>query len=78
MIPPVSDSKWIDLVLGKDEYHFYLLGLKILMSRVLKSTTNDATTANVNRCVNEVYEFFTKNEKIVQKDLQQIFKQDVK
>ena len=59
--------------IGKKQYQFQLLAAKIMMSRIILSTKNDSSPQNVNKCVNEVYEFFVKNEKIAQNDIKQIF-----
>jgi hypothetical protein len=73
MLPPVSHAKWKELVTGKKSYQFQSLGIKIMMSRILISTSRDQSPQNVDRCIQEVYNYFTKNEKGSQKDLEQIF-----
>lgn len=73
MIPDISDPKWRELVLGNKQYTFQSLGVKIMMSRILRSTANDPSQGNVVRCIAEVYEFFSKNHINNSRDLQQIF-----
>ena len=73
MIPPSSNNKWKDLVTGKTQYQFNLLGLRILMGRILLSTKMDPSLSNVNSAVEEIRDFFVKNEKIATQDLTKIF-----
>jgi hypothetical protein len=74
MIPPVTDRNWEELVLQKKPYQFHLLSVKIMMSRVYRGIQQDPSKQNVQKYINDVYDFFVKNEKISQKDLEQIFK----
>ncbi len=73
MIPPSNNTKWKDLVTGKTQYQFNLLGLRILMGRILLSTRMDPSHSNVNQAVEEIRDFFVKNEKIATQDLNKIF-----
>ncbi len=73
MIPPKSNIKWKDLVCGKTKFSFDSLALRILMGRVLQSTKNDMSPQNIDKSISELYDFFVKNEKIVNKDLEKIF-----
>lgn len=73
MVPPVTDSRWYDLIQGRKSYNFHLLSLKIMMSRILLKAKQDPSPQNITLCIHEVHDFFLKNEKIGQKDLQQIF-----
>ena len=73
MIPDLIDKRWNILILNQRQYQFHLLSLKILMSRVYMNIKKDPSKENIEKCKQEVYEFFVKNEKISQKDLLQIF-----
>jgi hypothetical protein len=73
MVPSVIDKKWKELVLGQKSYQFNLLSIKIMMSRILIKIKKDASPANIDSCIKEIHEFFMKNEKICQRDLNQIF-----
>ncbi len=73
MVPPSTNAKWKDLVTGKTQYQFNLLGLRILMGRILLSTRTDPSLSNVNQAVEEIRDFFVKNEKIATQDLNKIF-----
>jgi hypothetical protein len=72
MLPTITHPIWKEIVLGKKQFQFRLLAAKIMMSRILLSTKNDPSPQNVDKCVNEVYEFFVKNEKIAQNDIKQM------
>lgn len=78
MVPPITHSKWEEIVLGKRQYRFKFLAAKILMGRILVSTENDPSSKNVDRCVNEIYTLFFKNEKVAQEDLIEIFGSEMK
>lgn len=73
MIPDITDKRWETFLINIDKYHFQLLSLKILMSRIKLILKNDTTNENIERCKHEVYDFFVKNEKISKLDLSQIF-----
>jgi hypothetical protein len=75
MIPDINDVGWENLILGKGQYQFHLLSVKILMSRIYVSIKQDSSQENIDKCKRQVYEFFVKNERIGQKDLLEIFKQ---
>jgi hypothetical protein len=74
MIPNLTDSRWDKLLQNPDSFQFQLLGLKILMGRIKMKLGTDNSRENLFKCKEEVYSFFVKNEKIIQKDLSQIFK----
>jgi len=44
-----------------------------MFSRIKRNLSNDNSTANYTKCLNEVYEFFTKYERILETDLNEIF-----
>lgn len=73
MIPPKSNLIWQDMVLGRRQYELKSLAAKILLNRILLSTKLDNSPQNVAKCVDEVYNFFVKNERVVQDDIKQIF-----
>ncbi len=73
MLPDKSDQRWKELVTGKKKYTFKSLPTKILLGRVVLRAEMDTSPENVTKCVNEVYDYFTKNIKIVENDLKQIF-----
>lgn len=74
MIPSLIDSRWEKLLQNPDSFQFQLLGLKILMGRMKMSLKGNNSRENLSKCKEEVYSFFVKNEKIIQKDFSQIFK----
>lgn len=73
MLPEKSDERWKDLVTGKKKYKFKSLPTKILLGRVVLRAEMDTSPENVNKCINEVYEYFDKNRKVVETDIKQIF-----
>jgi len=73
MVPLKTNSKWKELVTGQKTYQFQFLATKILMSRLIMSTKNNSSPENINKCIDDAYNFFVKNEKFTQNDLNQIF-----
>jgi len=43
--------------------------MKILMTRIVRETARDPSSANVQKCANEIHAFFQKNLKIASDDL---------
>lgn len=75
MIPEITDKRWVKLIMNIENYHFQLLSLKILMSRIKNNIKQDSSDENINNAIQEVYSFFAKNERISKNDLIQIFGQ---
>jgi hypothetical protein len=73
MIQPKSNIKWKELVTGQKTYQFQFLATKILMSRLILSTKSNPSPENISKCIDDAYNFFVKNEKFAQSDLNQIF-----
>ncbi|MCB1192983.1 MAG: hypothetical protein H7A23_00240 [Leptospiraceae bacterium] len=73
MLPDKSDQRWRELVTGKKKFTIKSLPTKILLGRVVLRAEMDTSPENVNKCVSEVYDYFTKNIKVVENDLKQIF-----
>jgi len=78
MVPPITHTKWEEIVTGKKHYNFKFLAAKILMGRILVSTENDPSMKNIDRCVYDIYTLFFKNEKVAHDDLVEIFGQEFK
>ncbi|MBI5470844.1 MAG: hypothetical protein HY961_00720 [Ignavibacteriae bacterium] len=73
MLPPITNQKWKELALGQNQYQFQMLAAKILMNRIKQSTKADPSPQNVSKCIQELFDFFLKNEKLAQKDISQLF-----
>lgn len=74
-LPAKSRKEWQDIVTGKKTYTLKFLAAKILLGRLTRSAGEDSSPGNVQKCVDQLYEVFAKNEHIptVQEDLKTIF-----
>lgn len=73
MIPENTHPQWRNLVTGIKQYEFKSLGLKILMGHILLAYKNNPTEEAIKKSIDEVYQYFLKNEKSAEADLKQIF-----
>ena len=72
MLPEKGDIVWEKIVLGKKEIKFNTLGAKLFMNRILLSTKKDSTSKNVNKCIDELLEYLSKNETSMISELNEI------
>ncbi len=72
-LPPKSDPRWRDIATGKLTKPWQSLALKIMITRIGSSVKADPSDANTQKGADEIYDFFAKNMKIAQADLQSIF-----
>lgn len=70
-VPPRSDPAWKSLVEHPEAHAYSFLALKILMQRIARSAP--ATPAAREAAIDEVYAFFTKNERLVAAEIRAIF-----
>ncbi|MBF0236769.1 MAG: hypothetical protein HQM12_03625 [SAR324 cluster bacterium] len=73
MIPDKSNPKWKQLVTGALPHQFKVVPAGMLISRLLRESQKDRSTANIERCVKEAHEFFIKYESLLGNDIKAIF-----
>lgn len=73
LIPDKSETVWQQLVTGQKEYRFKLVPASMMLSRLIRSVQIDNSPANIERCVDELYNFFTHYQVVLNKDIQQLF-----
>ncbi len=73
MLPPKTDNRWQSLVTGKKQYKLQAVPASMLLSRVIRSTQHDGSQENIQRCVDEAYDFFIRYEAILDNDIKTIF-----
>lgn len=73
MLQPKTNPKWKEFVLAQKRYTFSFLATKMLAQRIQIAIKTDGSEANIQKCIDETYAFFTKYEKMAAGDLQQIF-----
>jgi hypothetical protein len=69
ILPPSTDARWLRVAEGKVTRTWSNLAMKILMTRILRETAQDPSSANVQKCAGEIHAFFQKNCKIASDDL---------
>jgi hypothetical protein len=76
MVPPKTDKRWELLVTGKINHNFKSVPLGMMISRHKRECNKDSSTGNVNKIIDEAYNFFQKFEKILTDDIKAIFGQE--
>lgn len=72
MIPPKSDPRWKEIVLDDTVYNFHALPTMLLMMRI-KLLVKDRTPQKIDEAIDIVYDFFSKNSKVVFNDIKLLF-----
>ena len=60
-LPPITDKRWKDIVLGTDYIQPNLLVLKFMLSRINLRNKMDPSKENIQKSIDEVHNFFLKN-----------------
>ncbi|MFX1274566.1 MAG: hypothetical protein ACFFBP_10600 [Promethearchaeota archaeon] len=78
-IPPLTDKRWKELVVGNIDFEFEFLAIKILMFRIRLNIKKDNSPEIINKSAEEIRNLFLKTIKlpIAQSDLKKIFGGDV-
>jgi hypothetical protein len=69
-VPPATDPRWSEFVLGHRDYP-----LKCLASRIMYGQVKIVAQRDPNRAIRLAYEYFRKNEVLAADDLRTIFEQ---
>ena len=79
MIPEKFDPIWREIVLNCDQYRFKSLATKLMMMRVKMIVDNEQEDfeKRISLATDVAFDFFDKNQTIVQADLNYIFKKEV-
>ncbi len=73
MLPELSDVRWKKLVEGKIQYNFELMAANMLLKRVIASVHQDNSQQNIQKSVQETYQFFVRYQSILENDIANIF-----
>jgi hypothetical protein len=71
MLPAASHPKWAQLVKGEVSYNYKFLALKIALTRYQQKVKFDS--AQLQPAINELVDFFKKNENLLADDIKTIF-----
>ena len=74
-VPPVSDTKWKDIITGKVNYQFEFFAFNMCVKRLSLELKRDSSQVTINRCAQELRDIFAENIALpkVQRDLAKIF-----
>lgn len=68
MVPDKSNARWKELAAGKKTLNTDNLGLQMLLKRI-QSKTAGGNSAEIDKAAGELFDFFTKYEKILGKEV---------
>lgn len=74
VLPSRLDPRWRDVASGKRGGNWHMLAVKLMMQRVRTEMQTDPSPANAMKCAGEIHDFFEKNQKIAESDLNEIFR----
>jgi len=72
-LPPKADPRWRNLVAGTTPATPKLLALKFMLSRIVLATKKDPSPTTIQKGIDELYEFFQKNPRMVEADSAALF-----
>lgn len=72
MVPPKSDPRWKQIVLGDDALNFQALPTKMLMMRV-RILARDKTPQKIEEAIKVAHDFFSQNSNVVCNDIVLLF-----
>ena len=73
MIPQKNDVRWEKLVKGELKHEFKIVPAGLMLSRLRRQQTSLADPKEAWQCVDELYGFFQRYERILQDDIKAIF-----
>ena len=73
MLPPKTDGKWKQLLMGEIDHQFDAVAAGLIISRISRSVKRDSSEENMNSCLDEIFTFFNKYEKVFKNDIEAIF-----
>ena len=74
MLPPKEHPTWRPLLYGETAHQFRCVPAGLMFSRIKRNLNNDNSRENYEKCLEEVYAFVAKYERILESDLSDIFK----
>ncbi|MBI5494519.1 MAG: hypothetical protein HY904_05785 [Deltaproteobacteria bacterium] len=74
MIPPKADERWSRLVRGDMRHQFRSVPAGLMVSRLNRSLAEAGGHSSMEQCVDQLYEFFQKYERLLKDDITVIFR----
>lgn len=76
MVPALNHRAWRELIVGKRTIESSKFGFNLLLTNNRIYYMKDRSEANVERLIQQTYDFLSRNEKLYQVELTQIFNGD--
>ena len=73
ILPNISDARWKQLVEGEIQYNCELMAANMLLQRVILDVHQDHSEQNINKSIQETYQFFMRYQSILENDIINIF-----
>jgi hypothetical protein len=73
MLPPKEDQRWSKLVRNEIHHDFKSVPAGLMVSRLNRQLTSGFEHRALEQCVDELYGFFQKYERLLEEDLNAIF-----
>jgi hypothetical protein len=73
MIPDKKDQKWKELLTGKVNVDVKVWSTRMMLTKAIDSVKQDPSPANIQKNINEAYEYFQKFDIVAAKDIEAIF-----
>ena len=74
MVPLKTNENWKSLVSGALNHSFKCVPAGLMFSRLKREAIKDNSSTNINKLIEEAYNFFIKYESILTDDIKEIFK----
>jgi len=74
-LPPVTDRRWRDVIVGNVTYDFDFLALQFFFGRIRMQLARDSSEANIMKYIGELHVLLTKNAHLTnaKRDIAKIF-----
>ena len=73
MIPSKAHSKWESLVKGEIKPNFKVFSGNMMLNQLSRSIMRDGSCDNIQDCIDQAHEYFTKFESLFSDELNEIF-----
>ncbi len=74
MIPLKTDKKWKEIVSGELKHDFKCLPAGMMIARHKREFEKDSSPQNLNKLIDEAYDFFIRFEEVLAEDTSVLFK----
>jgi len=73
MIPSKSHPRWEALVKGEVKPNFRVFSGNMMLNQLARSINADDSSSNIQHCINQAYDYFSRFETLLIDELKEIF-----